>query len=368
MRIRESLQALVAHAARRPLVTVAIVLALAAAGLALASTLTPSTATSTYVSSSSPSYRATQRDYRRFGGDAVVVLVREPLTDLVETADLGRLSELEACLGGQVLQASSSLQAFVPQAPTAAHPPYGGWASPCGRLRRSRAVQVVYGPGSFLNQAVIALNRGISQLSSSVKTQAQQAAIAAYKLALAQHQTRARALRAAEAAAYLAQQNEENQLAQLAVESGVDSQPAIDNSSFISEIVFDQGRGVNQPKAKFAYLFPTARSALIQVRLRTGLSTSRQAQAIALIRRAVRMPMFALQYGGTYTVTGEPVVVSDLTSQLTRSLVILLITAALVMAAVLALLFRRRLRLLPLAVALVAAAITFGIVAAAGAS
>jgi hydrophobe/amphiphile efflux-3 (HAE3) family protein len=367
MRFTQSPQALVKRAARRPLATTLVVLALALCGAALATTLAPSTATSTYVSSSSASYRATQRDYRQFGGDAVEVLVREPLSDLVESADLGRLSELEACLAGNVLQASSSLRAFVPQPPSSRRAPYGGWRGPCGQLARSRGVQVVYGPGTFLNQAVIALNRGIGQLTDAVRTQAQQAAIAAYRLALAQHQTRAQALRAAESAAYLAQQNQENQLAQLAVQSGVDSQPAIDNATFISEIVFDQSRGVNQPKAKFAYLFPSARSALIQVRLRAGLSTGAQARVIALIRRAVRMPMFHLAYGGTYTVTGEPVVVSDLTSQITRSLLILLLGAALVMAVVLALVFRRPLRLLPLAIALAGAGITFGILALAGA-
>jgi hydrophobe/amphiphile efflux-3 (HAE3) family protein len=368
MRVAESLQAVVRRAVGRPALTAGIFLALALGGAALALGLAPSTATNTFVSSSSASYRATQRDYRSFGGNAVIVLVHESLSNLVTSADLGKLSELEACLGGQVLSADSTLQAFVPHGAGAGHAPYGGWSSPCGRLARMRAVRVVYGPGTFLNQAVIAINRGIQQLEGSVTSSAQQAASAAYRLALAEHDSKAQALRAAQSAATLAEQQQTGQLARLAVQSGVNTQPAIDNGTFISEIVFDDSRGVDQPKAKFAYLFPTASSALVQVRLRADISTAESSRAIALIRRVARMGQFHLAHGGTYTVTGEPVVVSDLTAYISRSLVILLIAAVLVMAAVLALVFRRRARLLPLAIALGAAGITFGLLRAIGAS
>ncbi len=44
------------------------------------------------------------------------------------------------------------------------------------------------------------------------------------------------------------------------------------------------------------------------------------------------MPMFRSAYGGTYTVTGAPVVVNDLASQITGSIAGLLIAALLVMA------------------------------------
>ena len=37
------------------------------------------------------------------------------------------------------------------------------------------------------------------------------------------------------------------------------------------------------------------------------------------------MPMFRLGYGGTYTVTGEPVVVNDLASEITGSIAGLLL-------------------------------------------
>ncbi len=56
-------------------------------------------------------------------------------------------------------------------------------------------------------------------------------------------------------------------LEQLAVTTGITALPSIDSPQFIPQIVFDQTRGVNQPKSRFAYLFPTANSALIQIRL-----------------------------------------------------------------------------------------------------
>src|SRR5581483_6510197 len=106
----------------------------------------------------------------------------------------------------------------------------------------------------------------------------------------------------------LEQQQEERQLAQLYLNSGITGTPRIDDPQFIPQIVFDQTRGVNQPKARFSYLFPTANSALIQVKLKASLSSSQQEQAIPLSRQAVQMPMFRSAYGATDTVSGEPVV------------------------------------------------------------
>jgi hypothetical protein len=132
--------------------------------------------------------------------------------------------------------------------------------------------------------------------------------------------------------------------------------------------VFDQTRGVNQPKARFSYLFPTKDSALIQVRLRPGLTDAQTSQAISWIHGAVGMKMFRLGSGGRYTVSGEPVVANDLTSSITSSVVVLLLGAVAVMAAVLLVVFRGRLRLLPLILALAAAAVTFGATSLAGAT
>ncbi|HEX3835237.1 MAG TPA: MMPL family transporter [Solirubrobacteraceae bacterium] len=349
-------------AARRPVLVVAIVLALAIAGAILSLGLKPSAGTDTFVNRSSPAFRATADDQRHFGDDAVIILVREKLTNLVETKDLATITQLEACLGGQYVQANSTLRAFT----AVNHAPYGGWSSPCGHLMKSHAAQVVYGPGTFLNQAVAAVNTGISSMLSGAKSASTSAAQQAYALAIGKGMGKKKALAEANAAGQLEYQQQLTQMEQLAVTSGLNSTPSIDDPQFIPQIVFDQTRGVNQPKARFAYLFPTADSALIQVRLRSTLSDAQQARAISWIRQAIAMPMFRSAYDGDYTVTGVPVVVNDLAGQITGAIAGLLIAVLLVMAATLLIVFRNRLRLLPLAVALAAAGITFGLLAVLG--
>ena len=131
--------------------------------------------------------------------------------------------------------------------------------------------------------------------------------------------------------------------------------------------MFDPSRGSKTPKARFAYLFPNSKSAVIQVRLKPDLTEAQRRRAIELVRGAVAMKEWKLT-DADYRVTGAPVVVEDLASALTESLLRLLVVALLVMAVVLALVFRSRLRLLPLAVALAAVAITFGAMSLLGAS
>ena len=361
------LERLARAATGRPAVTLGIVLALALGGGALALRLQPNTATDTFVNSSASSYKASQDDDQHFGGDPVVILIRESLPNLVETKDLGTVTELEACLAGQVAVPNQHLQAFTP-APAGSQTPYGGWNSPCGKLMKARPAQVVYGPGTFLNRAVAAVNQEITSIEGSAEQAVTSARQSAYKLALAEHMSKSKAVAEENAAGQLASEQQEDQLIQMYLDSGISGSPSIDSPQFIPQIVFDPTRGVNQPKARFAYLFPTANSALIQVRLKASLSASQQAKAISWIRQAVRMPMFRSAYGGTYTVSGVPVVTNDLANTITSSITVLLIAALLVMAATLLLVFRSRLRLLPLAIALAAVGITFGVTSLFGGS
>src|SRR5947209_7984920 len=164
MRLSERIQGLAVAAARRPALTIGIVVTLAVAGAVIALGLQPDAGTDTFVSRSAQSFQATNDDHQHFGGDAVIVLIRESLPNLVETKDLATVSQLEACLAGQTLVASPSLGSFT-LAPTA-NSAYGGSSSPCGRLRRSHLVQVVYGPGTFLNRAVAAVNGEVNGLLS----------------------------------------------------------------------------------------------------------------------------------------------------------------------------------------------------------
>ncbi len=358
--VRRTLERLARAAAGRPAVTLGIVLALALGGGALALRLKPNTSSDTFVSASSPSYQASLDDYKHFGGDPVVILIRgEPLTDLVETRDLGTLSQLEACLAGQVVIANQQLGAFTP-APPGSQPPYGGWNSPCGHLMKTRPAQVVYGPGTFLNRAVAAVNQEITQITTAAQQAIATAKQSAYRLALARGLSHSQAVQAENAAAELEGQQQQTNLMQMYLDSGISGLPSIDDPQFIPQIVFDQTRGVNQPKARFAYLFPTSGSALIQVRLKASLSAGQQAQAISWIEQAIRMPMFRLAYRGTYTVSGVPVVTDALASTITGGVAGLLVAALLVMAATLLVVFGSRPRLLPLAIAMAAVGITFG--------
>jgi hypothetical protein len=361
----ERLEGLARVAARRPALTLAIVLVAAIVGGVLALGLKPSAGTDTFVSRGSASFQATQDDHDHFGDDAVIILIRESLPNLVETKDLATLTELEACLAGQTVVASPTAEAFVPAKP-GSQPAYGGSNSPCGKLMKTQPVDVVYGPGTFLNRAVAAVNQEIRTVANNVQQNITATEQAAYERAIGQHLSKQKALTVAKDAGTAAQGQAYQQLEQLYLNSGISGTPKIDDPQFIPQIVFDNTRGVNQPKARFAYLFPTANSALVQVRLKASLSDAQQAQAISLIRQAVKMPMFHSAYGGTYTVTGAPVVVNDLASQITGSILVLLIAALLVMALTLLIVFRSRPRLLPLGIALAAAGITFGLLSLIG--
>src|SRR5947209_7395561 len=111
--MKERFEGLAGAAARRPLLTLGVVIALALAGGLLALGMQPNAGADTFVSSSASSARATTDEHRHFGGDPVVILVREPLTYLVETKDLATVSKLEACLAGQTILANENLGAFV---------------------------------------------------------------------------------------------------------------------------------------------------------------------------------------------------------------------------------------------------------------
>jgi hydrophobe/amphiphile efflux-3 (HAE3) family protein len=349
------LERVVRAAGRRPgrvLLAVAVVAGICAV---LALRLEPSTAVETLVGKRSDSYRATEVYRERFGDHAIVVLVRGDLANLVLTDNLGRLLGLEGCLSGNKPKDQA--------AP-------GGPKSPCAEFARTKPVKVVYGPGTFINSAVGEINQQFQQQLGSKQQEAERAKRAARKLAKAQGRDKAGQEKAATAAEQLVYAQFTRDLLTLNLRYGLGLRglPRIDDPDFVSALVFDPQRGATTPKARFAYLFPNSRSAVIQVRLKPDLSEAQRRRAIELVRDAVGMKEWALKNGGSYTVTGAPVVVEDLAAALTDSLVRLLVVALLVMAIVLALVFRSRLRLLPLAVALAAVAITFGLMSLLGAS
>ncbi len=354
MRLSGLLRAVMGAAARRPLVVGLVVGLLALAGGALALRLEPTAATDTLVGRGSASFAATERLHQRFGDEAVYVLVREPVTQLTLTSDVLRVQGLEGCISGNL--------------PKGQAPP-GGANGPCAQLARSKPAKVVFGPGTFLNEAVGQIQDQFSAESTARAAQAERAAKAARALARAQHKSPAQVKRLGEQAKQLVYAEFAKNVIALALKYGISSAPQLNDPQFVSQIVFDDTKGPGVPKQRFAYIFPNKNSALIQVRFRPDLSERERDRGIDLVRRAVAMPEWRLPNGkGTYVVTGAPVVVSDLTKSISHSLIVLLVVALAVMALTLALVFRARLRLLPLVVALAAAGLTFGLLSLVGAS
>ncbi|CAA9524648.1 MAG: protein export membrane protein [uncultured Solirubrobacteraceae bacterium] len=346
------LERVVGFAARRPGRVLAVtVLVTLLCGLA-ATRLQSSSATDTLVGRSSDSFEATERYYAKFGEDAVFILVRGDLPKLVLTSDLGRLLGLEGCISGNI---------------PAGVTPRGGKDGPCGRLGTDKPVKVVFGPGTFINESVRQLTTELTKQNQEASARSDRAAQAARGLAKEQGRSKAEQDKLAKQARDLVNAEFTKTIVQLALKYGLRGPPRIDDENFVSRLVFDATKA-GTPKSRFAYLFPNKQSALIQVRLKPGLSQEERSEAIAQVRRAVQMPDWKLESKAKYVVTGAPVIVNDLAIEIEDSIIVLLIGALLVMAVTLSLVFRARLRLLPLAIALAASALTFGALSLAGAS
>jgi uncharacterized protein len=341
---------LVRAATRRPLLALCVVGALALAGAGLALRLGPSAAPDTLVNRSSGTFQATERFRKQFGDEAVVVLVKGNLQRTVLTPDLGRVLRLEGCLSGNV-------------------PPKGLARLPkvCTQIARLKPTKVVYGPGTFINTSAGQIEDRFLAARNASAAQADQAARLARRSVARRGGSRADQEQAARAARQAVQKNFTESVLKLALRYGITGLPSIDNPDFVSSLVFDStAGGVGVPKARFGYLFPSRNAALIQARLRPDLTDAERRRAIDLFEGATRESAFAPREGARYVVSGVPVVAEGLADAVQRSIVVLLAAALLLMAATLGLVFRTRLRLLPLALALAAAAMTFGALSLAG--
>ena len=351
---------IVRAAVRRPALLVATVAVVAAGGGVLALGLRPNAGTDTLVGRGSETFQATEHYHQRFGEDAIVVLIRGDLAKLVLTSDLGRMLGLEGCISGNL--------------PRQVTNPPGGRNGPCAALARDtdKPVRVVYGPGTFINEAVRQIQQQFVGQQEAEMARERRAMAAARQLAAAKGRSRADQETLAGQARQLVRAEYLRDTLKLALNYGLRSIPQLNDPRFVSQLVFDPARGPTTPKARFAYLFPSPRSALIQVRLRPGLSDAERDRAIDRIRAATKLDAFQLRNGETYTVTGAPVVVSGLTHRLTHSIVLLLVAALLVMAVTLLAVFRtparRPARLLPLGIALAACGLLFGGMRLVGAS
>jgi hydrophobe/amphiphile efflux-3 (HAE3) family protein len=335
-------------------VVLALTALLALGGAVLALRLEPSAATETLVDRSSQSFKDTERFKQDFGDEAILVLVRGELTRTVLTPDLNRLLRLEGCLSGNVPDTPEGL---------------GNLPPVCREIAELDPARVVYGPATFINTAATQIGDEFTRQQQQAANQAQQAANAARRLSARRGDPPSEQRRLAAAAAEAVQAQFINDALRLALRYGITGIPRINDQSFVSALVFDRTAGEpGVPKSRFAYLFPSKNSGLVQVRLRPDLTDAEQGRAIELIRTATEERVFKPKEGARYIVTGVPVVADGLADAVQRSIFILLGAALLLMAGTLALVFRSRLRLLPLALALAAAAMTFGALSLAGGS
>src|SRR5919201_2481703 len=353
---------LVRFVARRPIAVLVAVGLLAVLAAVYALRLQPSASTDTLVNRSSSSFKATEQFKRQFGDDAVVVLVKGNLQRTLLTADLDTLIRLEGCLSGNV-PAKSIVQKGKVLALGRDRMP-----KVCTQIANAKATKVVYGPGTFTNTAVDRIGQGFNAEKAQESAKADEVAEPARKGGAAKGYSKARQNKLALEARQLVYAQFVNQTLQLALRYKLTGLPAINNTEFVSQLMFDTSKGVNVPKARFAYLVPSPDAALVQGRLKPGLSDKQRRHAIGLIEKTTKDKFFRMQNGQRYIVSGVPVVADALASSVQHAVVVLLIAVLIVMAATLALVFRARLRMLPLALALAAAALTFGAVALVGGS
>jgi uncharacterized protein len=342
-------------AVRWPWLLIAPIALLSGAGIFAATQLNTSAGTDTLVSKGSPEFRATQQFHEDFGDEPVIVLVKEDLRKLVLTKDLEPLFELEECLAGGTQLARSLPRKKQPLPPV------------CDRIAAVHPSKSVFGPGTFLYLSVAgiqeALQGQIGGAGQAARLAGQKAARAAAKRGASAGEQQ----RAAAAAAQGVLSQFQQSLIQVALEYGITSVPRLDDPNFVSRVVFDESKPAGTPKERFGYLFPNKDAAQIIVRLRPDMTDVERHDAIGLFKRAVEDPRFALS-DGSYVVTGAPVVVDAGARELRNQTLLLLGVAGLVMALTLLLILPRPLRLLPLAVAVAAGAMTLGLVALFGGS
>src|SRR3954471_11147074 len=288
-----------AAASKRPLLTIAIAALLSLAGAVAAVTgLHSSTSTDTLVDKSSSSYDATKKYRDLFGGDPIVIMAKGDLRHTVESSDLGRLLQLEGCLAGNV--PAKGLKTLPPV---------------CTTLAKEHPVKVVYGPGTFVNTAAGEILDGFNARKTQKARQAAQASAAARQLARKRGYSKAQQDKLAGEASQLVYAQFARDILSLALKYGFTGLPSLDNVDFVDNLVFDDTKGSCTPKSRFAYLFPNCKAALIQVRLKPGLSDSQRADAIKLVDRATHDPEFKPKYGAKYVVSGVPVVADALATE-----------------------------------------------------
>jgi uncharacterized protein len=361
VRTRNLLARIAGRAVERPTPVIVAAVLLALIGAIAALRLEADRSPDSLVDKGSTTYAQTQDFYDQFGDEPVEILVKGDLQQLLLTDNLAKLLALESCLSGKAQDG----QVFQGQPAPA----------PCAAIAKLNPSAVVFGPATFLNQFAIQASKLLQQQSTAAVERARQATQAAMARAKRQGYSKAQQQQAGLAAGQEVLQKFRQQLINLALQYGQTGPPQLNDQRYVESVICDPSVPDCQPKARLAAIVPSPKAALISVRLRPGLSDAQREQAISLFRQATEDPAFHLKrystFGRTppsYVVSGVPVVFEGLAQELSTQIFILLAAALVVMLITLAVVFRAPLRLLPLAIAIGATGITFGLLALVGGS
>jgi hydrophobe/amphiphile efflux-3 (HAE3) family protein len=337
---------------KKPPIVIAIVGVLAVGAALLALNLTPDTGVESLTGTKSDTYKATETWAKNFGGDPIIVVAKGKVAEMTLGSDLGVLLGLEGCLSGNIPKAALPSQPKV-----------------CRDIAKFKPAVAVYGPGTFVNTAILSISDTITALTKEAEKQGAEAGDAAAELA----KRNGKSEQAQEKQRKAAEDATRFQMIQYALKLGSQynlgpgSQPSVNNPEFIARLIFDPVHGSDTPKSRWSYIFPSKNAAIIQVRLRPGLTAAQRAETVDLVKRATADNKYALSKG-QYFVTGAPVVLAGVEESIQHSILVLLIAALIVMAIALLIVFPAELRLLPLVLALMAAALTYGLLALTGSS
>ena len=155
----------------------------------------------------------------------MVVIVKGDLRRLVLTENLGRMLRLEGCLAGNL--------------PENVDPLPGA----CRELAETRPAKVVFGPATFLNQAVAGIQASARRPDPADRRPGlAMPPAAAAREAGEQGLPAAEQRAAAKAASDAVGQQFQQRLLRVASEFGITSLPRIDDPLFVSQVVFDTRR------------------------------------------------------------------------------------------------------------------------------
>ncbi len=359
--MRSVLARIAGRAVERPTPVIVAAVLLTLIGALAALRLEADRSPSSLVDRGSGTYAATQRFYDQFGDEPVEIMVKGDLRQLLLTSNLGRLLSLESCLSGKA-----------PGGRVISNQPA---PAPCAAIAQLRPSAVVFGPATFLNQFAIEANKLLGQEARGALVRARSTAARAAQRAKRQGDPPAVQRQDALAAGQEILIQFQQQIQNLAVQYGQTGPPRLNDPRYVESVICDPQLPICQPKPRLAAITPSANAALISIRLRPNLTDSERERAISLFRQAVADPTFQLKRGAaafsttpSYVVSGVPVVFEGLAHELSTQIFVLLAAALAAMVIALSLVFRSPLRLLPLAIALGAAGITFGFLSLAGGS